>query len=257
MKILLKIRFDGTMFCGYQTQPSKRTVQSTLNEAANHVFGRECNITGCSRTDSGVHALCFYCTVCPIDNTSVKIPIDKIPNAFNCVLSNDISVLSAFWVNDDFHPRYDVISKEYTYLIHNSNIKDPFLSNRALQLKHKITDEGLKRMNDAAAFLCGTHDFKSFMAQNSKITDSVRTIFSSSFEKDDDLIRFKISGNGFLYNMVRIIVGTLIDVGYGKKDVESIKKIIESCDRKNAGQTVQPHGLYLSSVIYDEAFNIN
>ena len=257
MKLLLKIKYDGADFCGYQAQPSKRTVQGTLNEAAYQLTGKQCNITGCSRTDSGVHALSFYCTVCPTDNSEISIPLANIPTAFNKLLPSDIAVAGAYYVPDDFHPRYDVKSKEYTYLFYNSAQKDPFMSDRALHLKKRLDSTAIDRMNEAARLLCATQDFRSFMAANSKITDTVRTIYSAEFYFDEDIIKFKIKGNGFLYNMVRIIVGTLLDVGYNKIQPADIKRIIDSKDRKNAGQTVSPAGLYLSSVEYDKSLNIN
>lgn len=254
MKILLKIKYDGTQFCGYQVQPNKRTVQGTLNEASLLVFGKKCNITGCSRTDSGVHALSFYATVNPCDDSDILIPLTNIPRAMNSALPDDISVTSAFKVDDDFHPRYDVVRKEYTYLIHNSAIKDPFLNCRALQYHKHIDDAHLISMNEAAKYLCGKHDFRSFMAEGSSVVDTVREIDYAFFERDGDLVIFKICGNGFLYNMVRIIVGTMLDVASDRITPEDIKTIIESKNRSASGQTASPCGLYLSRVDYPQDF---
>ncbi len=257
MKILLKIRYDGTDFCGYAVQPNKRTVQGTLNQAARLLCGTECNITGCSRTDSGVHALCYYCTLEPTDGSQINIPLKNIPVALNAVLPKDLAVLDAFCVEDGFHARYDVLSKEYTYFIYNSQIKDPFFSNRALQLQKLLDRDSIEEMNKAAGYLCGTYDFKCFMAQNSSVTNTTRTVYYARFEQNGEKIIFKICADGFLYNMVRIIVGTMLEVGYKKKQPSDILRIIDSGQRKNAGQTAPPQGLYLSAVNYERSLNIH
>ena len=257
MKILLCIKYDGKAFCGYQVQNNKRTVQGELNLASLAVHGVKCNITGCSRTDSMVHAQCFYLTVEAKDGSELNIPTDKLTFAYNAHLPEDISVINAYRVDDDFHPRYDVINKEYTYLIHNSKIKDPFMSMRALHFPYDIDNLAIEKMRTAASYLIGEHDFCSFMASGSSVKDTVRRIDSVSVEKNGDIIVFKISGNGFLYNMVRIIVGTLLDVALGKIDAQDVKIIIESKDRKKAGKTVAAHGLYLSNVTYPVKFEIN
>lgn len=255
MKILLKVKYDGAGFCGYQVQPGKRTVQGALNDASLLVFGKKCNITGCSRTDSGVHALSFYATVKPCDESDILVPAKNIPRALNAALPNDISVLGAYEVDDDFHPRYDVIKKEYTYLILNTDIKDPFLNCRALHYQKYIDDDHIRLMNDAANFLCGKHDYRCFMAEGSSVVDTVREIYYARFERTGDLLTFKICGNGFLYNMVRIIVGTLLDVANDKINPDHIKHIIDSKDRTMAGQTVSACGLYLSRVDYPKTFD--
>jgi len=250
MTVLLKIKYDGTEFSGYQVQPYKRTVQGTLNDASLSVFGKRCNITGCSRTDSGVHARAFYATVKSCDGSVLSIPVSNIPRAMNSVLPSDVSVVAAYEVEDSFHPRYDVVKKEYEYLIHNSAIRDPFLNNRAYQYYRPIDDIHLELMNRAADRFCGRHDFRAFMSEGSSVTDTVREIEYAVFERTGDIIRFKICGNGFLYNMVRIIVGTLLDVSADKITPEDIDMIIESKNRSLAGQTVPACGLYLSRVEY-------
>ncbi len=257
MKILLKIKYNGTSFCGYQVQPNKRTVQGTLNQAAAELTGKKCNITGCSRTDSGAHALSFYCTIEPCDYSDITVPLASLPSALNVLLPCDIAVEKAYYVPDSFHARYSVISKQYTYILYNSKQKDPFLANKVLHLQKKLDAEAIERMSLSLKYLCGTHDFRAFMAQNSKITDTVRTIYSANIEQSGDLIKIKISGDGFLYNMVRIIVGTLLDIGYGKKQPYEMKEIIEKRNRSLSGQTVSAHGLYLSSVVYGREFEIN
>ena len=255
MKKLLKIKYNGSDFCGYQVQPSKRTVQGELNRACEILFGCKCNITGCSRTDSGVHALSFFATVEAADGFMNNIPSSNIPNAINNILPRDIAVITAYDVENDFHPRYDVISKEYTYLLLNEKSKDPFWENKALLVPRIITERSLSLVNEACTYLVGEHDFTSFMAQGSKITDTRRTIFDAKAEFTEDqlgnrFVSFKISGNGFLYNMVRIITGTLLDVAYEKLLPSDIQRIIEQKNRSAASGTAPACGLYLSRVVY-------
>ena len=251
-KILLEISYLGTNFCGYQVQPQKRTVQQQLNIAAEKLFGFECDIVGCSRTDSGVHALQYFAAVtqkgCNYLQTSIMI--DKIPSAMSFYLPDDITVRSAQWVDVDFHPRHDVSFKEYTYLISNSRQRDPFEIGRSWHYPRFISDVALSDMQAACKNLIGTYDFSTYMAANSSVSDTVRTIFSATVEKREDMIIFKICGDGFLYNMVRIIVGTLILVAEGKIRPEDIPSITESKDRSRAGVTAPPQGLYLSRVVY-------
>ena len=254
MKLLLKIKYDGSGFCGYQVQPNTRTVQGELNRAASELFGCECAVTGCSRTDSGVHALSFFATIEPKSDSYNSIPTENVTRAINTLLPNDIGVVCAYQVEDTFHARYDVISKEYVYLFCD-NGKNPFLEKKALQLPKEITDEQLDRVNCACSYLLGTHDFTSFMAEGSKIVDATREIYSASIQRSDQiegLLIFKISANGFLYNMVRIIVGTMLDVAYGKVMPPQIEHIIMQKNRALAGQTVAPYGLYLNKVIYND-----
>ena len=254
MKLLLSISFVGTNYCGYQVQPNGITVQQRLTEAAQKLFGYPCDIVGCSRTDSGVHANQFCATVSKKKESflDTSIPIERIPMAFTNNLPDDIAVWDAKWVSDDFHPRYGVKYKEYVYKILNFSVRDPFLNERVWHCPKSIDDVALNKMNDAARQYIGTHDFTSFMASDSKITDATRTVFDAEiYRENDKIIVFKVSADGFLYNMVRIMVGTLIDVAYGKLAPEDILKIIDAKDRKLAGQTAPPSGLYLNKVIYD------
>jgi tRNA pseudouridine38-40 synthase len=252
MKILLQIAFIGTSYCGYQVQPNGVTVQQRLNEAAKDLFGYDCDIVGCSRTDSGVHANEFYVAVSKKGEGFIEtsIPIEKIPQAMSVRLPNDISALSASMVDDSFHPRYDVRYKEYVYQIWNGRARNPFLFDRSWHCPKPIDDEALERMQIAARCFIGKKDFASFMAADSKIKDSVRTVIDATVEKNGDMIVFKVSADGFLYNMVRIFTGTLIDVAYGRIDVSDIEKIISACDRKKAGSTAPPEGLFLNKVVY-------
>ncbi|MBQ6893266.1 MAG: tRNA pseudouridine synthase A, partial [Clostridia bacterium] len=202
MKILLRLKYLGNNFCGWQYQPNARTVQNTLTEAAEKLFGERCNITGCSRTDSGVHANDFAATV-ELSERANKIPQDRIPTAFAPFLPDDISVISAAVVSDDFHPRYDVKYKEYIYKIHVSAVKDPFLFGRAWHYDKRLLPDAAARMDECAKAIVGKHDFASFMAAGSKIEDTVRTVKYCDVEQDGDIIIVRIAADGFLYNMVR------------------------------------------------------
>lgn len=252
MKLLLKISFLGTSYNGYQVQPTRPTVQGSLNEAALRIFGHECDVVGCSRTDSGVHANEFFACISKKGENSLdcSIPLPNVPLAFNSVLPDDISVISAASVENEFHPRYEVKFKEYEYLVWNSPIKNPFMFDRAHHVPQTISDADVAKMNSVAAELCGRHDFASFMAQGSKIVDTVRDVKYVSVTKEGDLLIFRIAADGFLYNMVRIIVGTLLLVPQGKLNTGDITKIIDKKDRRFAGSTAPACGLYLNKVEY-------
>ena len=252
MKLLLKISFVGTRYNGYQVQPDKPTVQREMNEAARRIFGFDCDIVGCSRTDSGVHANEFFVCVSKKAENSLEctIPMNKVPLAFNSVLPDDISVLDARMVDDEFHPRYDVKHKEYIYKIWNDPIKNPFCADRAYHIPQKYSDEVIEKMNEAAQYYCGKHDFCSYMAQGSKIVDTVREVKYAEVYKEGDFIIFKVASDGFLYKMVRIMTGTLLLVAQGKLSPCDIEKITDSKDRKNAGSTAPACGLYLNKVEY-------
>lgn len=252
MKVLLRISFLGKAYCGYQVQPNGITVQQKLNEAAKALFGVDCDIVGCSRTDSGVHAndFCVAVTQKGESYLNTTVPIEKIPQAMSFWLPSDISVVSAEWVEDSFHPRYDVKYKEYVYQIWNSSSRNPFLSDRSWHCPKKIDKEGFEAMQKAAERLIGTHDFCAFMAADSKVKDTVRTVFDAEVTRQGDLVVFRVRADGFLYNMVRIFVGTLLDVAYKKTSYDDIDKIIESRNRKNAGSTAPAEGLFLNRVVY-------
>ena len=253
MKALLYVSFLGTAYCGYQIQPNGVTVQQRLNEAAHALFGYPCDIVGCSRTDSGVHANMFCVTVAKKGQGSLEttVPIEAMPRAFSAYLPEDISVFAAEAVEDSFHPRYDVYAKEYEYRIWNAPHRNPFLRDRAWHCPKLIDDEAMRRMNEAAASWIGEHDFASYMAVGSKVTDTNRTVFSAEvFRESEQTIVFRVSANGFLYHMVRIFAGTLIDVAYGKLSPKDVISITAAKDRTKAGQTAPACGLYLNRVIY-------
>lgn len=250
VKYILKIKYMGTAYCGFQCQKNGVAVQNVLTDAAARVFKCPCKVTGCSRTDSGVHALGFCATVEP--ERECFIPPARLHRAFNQYLPDDIAVVSAAEAGEDFHPRYSAKGKRYVYRIYNGVCEDPFERGRSMRLTPPVDDEGLARMQEASAYYVGTHDFSSFMAKGSKITDAVRTVSEARVYREcDGVIVFSVAADGFLYNMVRIMVGTLVEVAQGKLEPCDIKKIIESRDRKCAGTTAPPEGLYLKEVFYD------
>ena len=247
MKYFAKINYLGTDFHGFQVQPGLRTVQGELCRALDLAFGVPCKVTGCSRTDAGVHANEFCLT---IENEGGTIPPDKLPVAVSRFLPNDISLYYADVCEESFHPRYDVKSKEYLYRIRNRKIFDPFDFGRVWFFPQSIGNDGIARMNEAAKYIIGMHDFAAFMSEGSDVTDTVRNVYSLDVIKDGDTIDVRISADGFLYNMVRIIVGTLIDVALGRISPQKVIDIINSGDRKNAGMTAPAEGLYLNQVVY-------
>jgi tRNA pseudouridine38-40 synthase len=247
MKYFAKIKYVGTDFRGFQFQPNQRTVQGELTAASRAALGADATVTGCSRTDSGVHAN-EYCVA--IESKSATVPADKLAVALKSFLPHDISLFYAEYADDEFHPRYNVKSKEYLYRIVNSEISDPFEYNRAWFVGREISDEKIKMMQYAADTLIGKHDFSSFMAEGSKIVDTVRCIEYITIDKSGDLIEIKVAADGFLYNMVRIIVGTLIDVAFDRIKASDMKTILDEHDRAAAGQTAPPQGLYLNKVVY-------
>ena len=248
MKYFAKIKYLGTNFHGFQIQRSgHRTVQGELCAALALTFGSECKVTGCSRTDAGVHANEFCIT---IENENATIPPQKLPLAAARYLPPDISLFYAEEVGEDFHPRYSVKSKEYLYVIRNTRVNDPFDFGRAWFLPQRIDDSALLRMRDAASKMVGKKDFAAFMAEGSDVTDTVREIFYVDVQRNGDYINIRVCADGFLYNMVRIIVGTLTEVAFGRISPESIPEIIEKKERKNAGMTAVAEGLYLNQVNY-------
>ena len=247
MKYFAKIKYLGTSFHGFQVQPGLRTVQGELNSALNAAFGLPSKVTGCSRTDAGVHANEFCLTV---ECDGGTIPPEKLPIAVARFLPEDLSLFYAEECDKAFHPRYDVKEKEYLYRIINRPIYDPFEYGRAWFLSRPISNEGLCMMQKAAEKFIGKFDFSTFMSEGSDVEDTVRCVTSLSVERVGDLIEIRISADGFLYNMVRIIVGTLTEVAFGRISPDNIPEIIASRDRSRAGMTAPAEGLYLNKVIY-------
>ena len=254
MKAMIKFRFVGTAYNGYQVQPGTiPTVQRALNEATKALFGYDCDVMGCSRTDAGVHARAFCAAVSKKGQTDLptNIAAANIPRALCNYLPYDIAVTDACFVPDDFHPRYAVAAKEYEYRFYSSPVRDPFEHLRSWHIPCPLLPDAEARMRYAAEQFVGTHRFASYMAQGSKITDPTRTVKYTAVEKEGSVISFRVCADGFLYNMVRIIAGTLYEVAIGHRAPDSIAASIAAMDRVAAGQTAPPHGLYLSRVFYE------
>lgn len=241
--LLLTLRYDGTLFHGWQFQSNADSVQRRVEEAFHSLSGKNENIIGCSRTDAGVHANMFCCNV----RTECAVPAEKIPNALNFYLPKSVSVYDCKEVPADFSARYNAKGKEYIYLIDCEPYRNPFYENRALFYPYPL-DIGL--INENAKDFVGVHDLSAFCSADSEVQDKVREIYECKAEKDGDLVKITVSGNGFLYNTVRIIVGTLLDIQNGKIENGSVPEIIESRDRSRAGVTARPEGLYLNKVFY-------
>ena len=257
MKMLICCSFDGTQYHGYQVQRGGGvTVQSELNRAAAELFGYECDIVGCSRTDAGVHAKMFCAAISKKGQTDLPtaLPAAKLPRAMSAHLPSDISVYAAVAVEDDFHPRYAVAAKEYEYRYYIHEIRDPFEQNRSWHVPLPLVPDAVARMQRAASHFCGTHDFTSFMAQGSKIVDATRTVYHANVEQNGNVITFRVAANGFLYHMVRIMAGTLLECATGQtpRDPDSIPGLIAACDRALAGRTAPACGLYLNRVEYPD-----
>lgn len=252
-KLLLYIRYDGSRFCGYQAQKNGFSVQQALNEGTEALFGYPCDITGCSRTDSGVHAHMFCATVTPKgkDSMETTIPLDKLPRALNIHLPDAVAVYRALWVPADFHARYSVSSKEYVYRILNTQDRNPFEHNRAWHYPRPISNDAFEAMQIAAKGFIGKRDFAACMASGSKVQSTVRHVMDASVAREGDLITFRVRADGFLYNMVRIMVGTLAEVAEGHISADSIPSRLDSLERSKFGRTAPAEGLYLNRVFYN------
>jgi tRNA pseudouridine38-40 synthase len=245
MRVKCIVSYDGTHFSGYQVQPNKRTVQGEIEEALLKLHkGQPTKVHASGRTDAGVHALgqVFHF------DTSLTIPEEKWPYALNSLLPDDVVIVEASYVNPDFHSRFNATAKEYRFRINQQKMKDVFTRNYSFHYPYKLD---LSAIRQACNHLCGTHDFTSFCVAKTEVDDKVRTIYSIEIIEDDLEITFSFIGSGFLYNMVRILVGTLLDVGQGYTDPDSIPVILEGRDRNLSGKTVPGHGLYLWKVHYD------
>lgn len=241
--LLLTLAYDGRAYHGFQIQNNADTVQARLQEALALTLPSLPDIKGCSRTDTGVHARMF----CVSLRTESTIGCDRLPAALNSRLPQDIAVLSCREVPDDFHARYSVVSKRYRYEILNRPIRDPFLSGRAALWQYPIDEELLHR---EAQVLVGRHDFSAFCSAGGSVEDKVRTVSELSVSRCGDMVYIDIEADGFLYNMVRIIVGTLLDINRGRIAPGELARVLESCDRSCAGFTAPPDGLYLEIVRY-------
>ncbi len=241
--IKLTLQYDGTAYHGWQIQPNALTVQEVVENSIKSIIGTHIHVTGCGRTDSGVHADKYICNFF----SDTVIPIDKMANAINSKLPPDIVCKAAQDMPSEFHSKNSAVKKRYTYRILNSAFNDAFIGRYTWHYRGGIDVEAMQK---AAAHFVGEHDFAGFASSGLSVKTTVRTIYSIDVTKNNDIISIDVTGNGFLYNMVRIIAGTLLFVGIGKLKAEDIPDIIASCDRNRAGITAPPEGLCLSEVYY-------
>ncbi len=243
MNYLLTLKYDGSLYHGWQRQDNALTVQECVENAVFKLFGVKVSVTGCSRTDTGVHANCFKCNF----RTEKILPHSSVISGMNHFLPEDIAVISSEEVPDDFNARFNCKSKEYIYVIYNGALRDPFYNNRAFHYKFPLDE---KMLDKEAKDYIGTHDFSAFRAAGATTKTTERTVISAGVERHGDLVIFRVEADGFLYNMVRIITGTLVDVARGKISPDDLPHIIESRNRQTAGPTAPPQGLYLNKVEY-------
>lgn len=243
-RIKLTVAYDGTNYCGWQIQPNGITIEEVLNRALSKLTGEEIRIIGASRTDSGVHARGNVA----VFDSDTSIPPERIAYALNQHLPEDIAVVRSEEVPADWHPRYCGCTKTYEYHILNAEVPDPTRRLTTYFVSYKLD---IAKMQQAAEYLVGEHDFASFCNIHTDVEDTVRTIYELQVFKQEDELTIRIRGNGFLYNMVRIIVGTLLRVGRGYYTPEQVKEILEAKDRQAAGVTAPPQGLMLVKIEYE------
>ena len=242
--IALRLRYDGSRYHGWQVQKNAVTVAQTMEEALAKVCGERVKLTGCGRTDAGVHALRY----CANFHSGCTVPVDRLPLAVNSRLPDDIAVVDAVEVPDDFNAIGSCVKKEYVYKILNSRIPDPFLADRVCFYPQRLD---ISLMQAAARAFEGTHDFKAVRSEGTQTKTTVRTVYWCRAEKDGDLITVSICANGFLYNMCRAMVGTMVYASYGKLIPEEIPALLEKRDRRLTGPTMPPQGLALAEVYYE------
>ena len=244
--IALRLKYDGSRYHGWQVQKEDVTVAETLEQALAKVCGHSVKVIGCGRTDAGVHALRY----CANFRTDSRIPVDRLPLAVNSRLPSDIAVCAAVEAGENFNAISSCIKKEYIYKILNSNIRDPFLADRVCFYPQRL-DMGL--MSAAAKAFEGTHDFRAVRSVGTETKTTVRTVYSCNAEKTGDIITVSVCANGFLYNMCRAMVGTMVYASYGKLLPEDIPELLRLGDRRLTGPTMPPQGLYLNRVWYSGA----
>lgn len=244
-RIKLVIAYDGTNYCGWQIQPNGLTIEEVLNRKLSELLKEEIQVIGASRTDSGVHALGNVA----VFDTNTRIPAEKISYALNQRLPQDITIQNSIEVSMDFHPRHCNSIKTYEYRILNRKFPMPL---ERLYSYFVYMPLNVLPMKKAAEYIVGEHDFKSFCSTRSQVENTVRRIDSLTVTKENDMIIIRIMGNGFLYNMVRILVGTLMKVGLGVYPPEHVKEILEACDRSKAGPKVPGRGLTLVKIDYED-----
>lgn len=241
-RMLLTISYDGTAYHGWQVQPNGITVQQTLQDALEKLLGNRISVTGCSRTDAGVHARQFACHI----DCEKNLPENVFLKGLNSLLPNDISIIGCKEVDSDFHARYNAIGKKYIYSMYLGAL-NPFDSRYKLHLE-KAPDIDL--MNTFCNGIIGTHDFAPFSSSKRTVDDTIRTITDCKITQNNNYIDLEISGDGFLYNMVRIIAGTALAVGYKRLKPDCYIDIFKSSNRSLAGETLPPHALFLDEVYY-------
>ncbi len=242
--IKIIIEYDGKDWGGWQKQPNKLNIQGEIERAIEEITGEKVQLIASGRTDAGVHALA------QVANFKIEkdIPVEKIPYALNSKLKKSIRIISAEEVDEKFHSRYTCKRKTYKYIINNSLQGTAIYRNLQYHFPEKLDEE---KMNEGIKYLIGEHDFKSFKASGTSSKSSVRIIYNANVKREGEIVTIELTGNGFLYNMVRIIAGTLVDVGIGKIKPEDVKTILEAKDRLKAGKTLPPTGLYLVDVKYE------
>ena len=241
--IKLTIEYDGKDFNGWQKQPTKLNIQGTIEQAIKQITGEEVQLDASGRTDAGVHAFGQVANF----KTNSQIPIDKFAIAINSKLKRSIVIKKAEEVDERFHSRLNCKKKTYRYVINNTPEGTAIYRNLETHIPQKLNVE---KMKEAVKFFEGEHDFKAFKSSGGSVKTTIRTIYKTKIKKENERIEIELTGNGFLYNMVRIIAGTLVDVGLGKIETNQIPEIIESKDRQKAGKTLPAHGLYLVKVEY-------
>ena len=243
--IALFLTYEGTAYHGWQMQKNLSTVQQTLEKAVAMVVGHSVHVTGCGRTDAGVHAKCYVANF----HTESTIPVDRLPYALNTHLPADVVVTKAFDVHENFNAIGSCARKEYTYIIYNSRVRDPFYVNRAW-FYPKHLDEAV--MQKAADHFVGTHDFSAVRSVGTDVRSTVRTVYYYHVERKGKLLYLRVCADGFLYNMARAMAGTLVYCAEGKICPEQIDEILEAGNRTAAGPTVPPGGLYMTHLWYDD-----
>lgn len=242
-RVKLVVAYDGTNYCGWQRQPNGLTIQEVLEHHLSELLKEEIRIVGASRTDAGVHAMGNVAAF----NTSARMPADRISFAMNTRLPEDIRIQESMEVPMEFHPRFADTVKTYEYRIFNRKFPDP---TKRLYSFFYYYPLDVEQMRKGAVHLVGEHDFKSFCTAKPDVENTVRTVYSLDISREEDMITLRIRGNGFLYNMVRIIAGTLIRVGAGAIEPEDVARILEAKDRSLAGETARPEGLTLMKIEY-------
>lgn len=244
-RVMLIVAYDGTNYCGWQIQPNGNTIEGELNRALSELLGEKIIVSGASRTDAGVHS----CGNVAVFDTTARMPAEKMSYALNQRLPEDIVVQCSKKVPLDFHPRHVKSKKTYEYRILNREFRDP---NRRLDTYFYYRHLDVHAMREAAGYLVGEHDFKSFCSIHAQVETTVRRIYALTVDKKEDIITIRITGNGFLYNMVRIIAGTLIRVGTGEYKPEQIPEILAVKNREMAGPTAPAHGLTMIGIEYED-----